>query len=208
MTVGAPKAPPSASCKPLAATLNNAQQSMKKSDIYEIAIKILGLYLFFTAIGLLRDVLTSFAVMTQAKQNPDAFGDFDQTPFFILSIANFLFIIFFATFLTFKTKTIVKLVCNPTDYNETSTLFADRKVIYEMALVIMGLLLIVWTLPDFAFRLKNHIQLIQSNLPTKGYDTNFIITSAIKIVVGLIAIVYAKPISTILVKDNKNGRTE
>ncbi|GCD78994.1 hypothetical protein [Schleiferia thermophila] len=181
---------------------------MKKSDIYEISIKILGLYLFFTSIGLLRDVLTTFAVMTQAKQNPDAFGDFDQTPFFILSIANFTFVILFAGFMTFKTKTITKLVCKPTDYEETSSLFADRKVIYELALVIMGLLIILWTLPDFAFKVKNHIQLVQSNMPTKDYDTNFIITSAIKIVVGLISIIYAKSISTILIKVDKNGQTE
>lgn len=181
---------------------------MKKSDIYEIAIKILGLYLFFTSIGLLHDVLTTFAVMTQAKQNPDAFGDFEQTPFFILSIANFVFAILIGAFLTLNTKTIVRFVCKPTDYEETSSLFTDRKVIYEIALVIMGLLLIVWTLPDLAFKLKNHIQLVQSNLPTIDYDTNFIITSAIKIVFGLIAIVFAKSISTILINDKKNGKAE
>lgn len=181
---------------------------MKKSDIYEIAIKILGLYLFFTSIGLMRNVLTTFVVMTQAKQNPDAFGDFDQTPFFILSIANFAFVILFAAFLTLKTKTIVKFVCRPTDYEETSSFFADRKVIYELALVIMGLILAVWTLPDFAFKLKSHIQLVQCNMPTKDYDTNFIITSAIKIFIGLITIIYAKSISTILVKDSKNGQTD
>jgi hypothetical protein len=181
---------------------------MKKSDIYEIAIKILGLYLLFTSISLLREVLTTFAVMTQAKQNPEAFGDFDQTPFLILNIANFAFVILITAFITLKTKTIVKFVCKQTDYEETSSLFADRKVIYEIALVIMGLLLIVWTLPDFAFNLKNSIQLVQSNMPTKEYDTYFIITSATKIVVGLIAIIYAKSISTILIKDNKNGQTE
>jgi hypothetical protein len=181
---------------------------MKKSDIYEISIKILGLYLFFTSIGLVRDILTTFAVWTQAKQNPDAFGDIDQTPFLILSIANFLFVILFAAFMTLKSKTITKFVCKPQDYEETSSLFADRKVIYELALVIMGLLIIVWTLPDFAFKLKNHVQLVQSNMPTKDYDTNFIITSAIKISVGLIAIINAKSISTILIKDNKNGQTE
>jgi len=176
---------------------------MKKSDIYEISIKILGLYLFFTSIELVREVLTSFAVMTQAKLDPVAFGNFDQSPFFILSIANFVFVILIATFMTFKTETIVKLVCKPTDFVETSTLFVDRKVIYEMALAIMGLLLIVWTLPDFVFRLKNYFQLIQSNIPNKVYDTNFIITSTIKIVVGLGVVIYAKSISTILAK-NKN----
>jgi hypothetical protein len=179
---------------------------MKKSDIYEIAIKILGLYLFFTSIALLRDMMTTYSVLTQSKQNPEAFGGFDQTPFFILSITNFGLVILFAMFLTLKTKTIVKFVCRPTDYEETSSLFADRKVIYEIALVIMGLLVIVWTFPDFFFKLKNHIQNVQNSIPTKDYDINFIITSAIKIIVGLIAIIYAKSISTILVKDNKMDR--
>lgn len=181
---------------------------MKKSDIYEIAIKILGLYLFFSSIGLLRDLLTISVVMTQTKQNPDAFGGIDQTPFFILSIAYFVFVILFALFLIFKTKSIVKLVCRPADYEETTYLFADRKVIYEIALVIMGLLMILWTLPDFAFKLKSYIQYTQNNIPTKDYDTNFIIISAIKIVVGLVAIIYAKSISTTLAKDNKNGKPE
>jgi hypothetical protein len=176
---------------------------VKKSDIYEIAIKILGLYLFFTSIGLLRDVLTTFTVMLQAKQNPDTFGDLDQSSFFILSIANFLLVIVFATFLTFKTKAIARVICKQTDYEETSALFADRKVIYEMALVLMGLLIIVETIPDFSIKLKNHIQLVQSSMPTKDYDTNFLIISAIKIIVGLIAVIYAKSISTILIKEIK-----
>ena len=181
---------------------------MKKSDIYEIVIKVLGLYLFYTSIGLLRDVVTAFALMQEAKKDPHSFGDFDQTTFFILSIANFVIVILFASILTFSTRTIVKLICKLTDYSETATLFADRKVIYEMAIAIMGLLLIAWTLPGLAFRLSNHIQLVQSNMPTKNYDTNLIITEAIKIVVGLIAVIFAKSISLILVRDSKNKPTE
>ena len=181
---------------------------MKKSDIYEIAIKILGLYLFFTVIGLLRDLLFAFAYMDEAKRNSDLFEQIDPTPYFILSIANFMVVILFASFLTFKSKAIVKLVCKSTDYNETATLFTDKKVIYEMALAIMGLLLIVWTLPDLAFRLKNYIQFVQNDMPTKNYDTNFLITSTIKIIVGLIAIIYARAISIFLIRDSKNGRVK
>src|SRR5688500_5773200 len=113
---------------------------MKKSDIYEIAIKILGIYLFFTCIGLLSDVLATLAMMSQTDQ----FTPGDTSMYrmlFLLSIANFLFVALFTAFLTFKTRTIVKFVCKPADYEASSTLFADRKVMYEMALVVMGLLL-------------------------------------------------------------------
>jgi len=168
---------------------------MKKSDIYEIVIKVLGLYLFYTSIGLLYDILATYSVIIQSKRFADDTGGFNQTPFFILSIANFVVVILFASFLTFSTKAIVKLICKPTDYNETATLFADRKVIYEMALVIMGLLLIVWTLPDLAFKLTNYIQLVQSGMPTKDYDANFLITAAIKIVVVGTACNYLRKIN-------------
>ena len=173
---------------------------MKKSDIYEITIKILGLYLFFTSIGLLRDMLTTFAVMTQTNENPE-FGNFDQTPFFILSIANFVFVVIFSAFLTFKTKSIVSFVCNQKDFEETSSIFADRKVIYEIALVIMGLLLIIWTLPDFAFKLKNHFQTVQNNMLTIDQNADFIFPSIIKIIIGIVTIIYAKSIATILERE-------
>ena len=202
------KSPPTASIDRYQQPKTTLQQTMKKSDIYEIAIKLLGLYLFFTSIGLLREVLTTITAMTLAKQNPEGFGDFNQTPFFILSLANFVFVVLFAAFMTLKTKTIVKFICKPTDFKETSSLFAERIVIYEIALVIMGLLLIFWTLPDFAFSLRNHIILVQSKMPNNNYDSNFIIISAIKIIVGLIAIIYAKSIAAILIKEKKDGQTE
>jgi len=177
---------------------------MKKSDIYEISIKILGIYLFFTSIGLLREVLTTVSVIFIDKQNAHSLNESGATAFSILSLANFLFVIVFASFLTFRTKSIVKFVCKSTDFNETTNIFADRKVIYEIALVIMGLLLITWTLPDFAFKLKSHIQQIQSEMSINNFDINFIYVSAIKIVVGLIAILNAKSLSKLMVKNSDN----
>lgn len=181
---------------------------MRKSDIYEVAIKIFGLYLLFTSIDLLTAMLTTVVMLTQVKQHPQAFGSFDQMPFFILSVANFVLVVLFALFLILKTKAIVKFVCNPTDYEETGSLFADRKVIYEIALVLMGLLLTVWILPDFVITLKEHIIVVQSDMPTDQYNTNFMITAAIKIVVGIMVIIYAKSLSTLFVKVNKKGNTE
>lgn len=176
---------------------------MKKSDIYEIAIKILGLYLFFTCTALLREVLTYILSMVNNSLQPNTNGGFNETPFFILALVNLVFVVWFASFLTFRTKTIVRLVCISEDYEETSTLFADRKVIYEIALVLMGLLLIIWTLPDFVFQLKNYYSMVQFNVDNKNYIKSFILTSAIKIIVGLIAIIYAKAIAKIIVRDHK-----
>lgn len=177
---------------------------MKKSDIYEIAIKLLGIYLFFTAIELFNNVLIYCMFYFQAKTNPNLFGNFDQRPLFILSIVYLILVILFASLLTFKTKMLVKLVCKPDDYTDTASLFADRKVIYEMALLIMGLLTIVWALPDFIFQVKNYLQL-KDSLPNNDNSINFIVQSGIKIAIGLVAVVYANVIAKLFVRNNKNA---
>lgn len=176
---------------------------MKKSDIYEIVIKVFGLYLFFTTIELLNDVLTTFTVWATANQTKGVFDGVNYLLFFILAIVSFAIKLFFAAFFTFRTKVVAKFICGPKDYRETATLFTERKEVYEMALVIMGLLLIIWTIPDLVFKLRTHIQLVQSNTPTDYYDTAFIVTAAIKVTVGLAATIFAKPVSSILVKGNK-----
>ncbi|MBL0049222.1 MAG: hypothetical protein IPP32_14140 [Bacteroidetes bacterium] len=45
-------------------------------------------------------------------------------------------------------------------------------------------------------------------MQTKENDTNFIITSAIKLIVGLIAIIYARPISKSFAKNDSTGQPE
>ena len=76
---------------------------MKKSDIFEVAVKILGLYLFVLVIGSLRDISMYLAVV--GAQKPGSFGDFNQTPFLLISVFYFLVLFAFAFLLTFKTKT-------------------------------------------------------------------------------------------------------
>ena len=105
------------------------------------------------------------AVITQ---NADSLTESIETAFAILILASFLFVILFASFLTFGTRWIVKLVYNSNDFNETITLFADRRVIYEIALAIMGLLLIICKLPDLAFKLGIRIQQTRSEMPTNN----------------------------------------
>ncbi len=172
---------------------------MKKSDIYEVAIKLLGIYLFFNAIESVNNVLNYCVMYVQTKDNPELFGNFDQRPLFILSIVNLILVILFASLLTFKTKMLVKLVCKPDDYTDTASLFADRKVIYEIALLIMGLFTIVWALPDFIFQVKNYLQL-KDSLPDNDNSTNFILQSGIKIMIGVAAVMYANTIAKLFVR--------
>ena len=181
---------------------------MKKSDLYELAIKILGLYLVIIIIGQLREILIYLTIFLQSRSNPHAFGDFDQTPVFLVYLLGFIVLTIFSGLLIFKTRQITKLVCKPRDYEESANLFAEKEAIYEIALVLVGLVTLVLTLPDFIFKLNNHISLVKANLPTKDNDTAFLITSGLKIIVGLIAIIYASQVSRFLTKKKIDNLTD
>jgi hypothetical protein len=178
---------------------------MKKIDLYEIAIKILGLYLVVIIISDIRVVVFYLTSWTQQKNNPDMFGDFDDTPALLATVLGFLALITLSSFLIFRTRQIATLISQKTDIEEDLKLFADRKTIYEICLVLLGLITVVLTLPDFIIKLKNHIRLVQSNVPTPDYnwtyyDTTFLITSGIKIGIGIIAIIYSDQLSNWLTK--------
>jgi len=181
---------------------------MRKSDIYEIAIKILGLYLIVIVIGQLREVIIYATILIQTKNHPDAFESFNQTPIFMVTVFSFLILAAFSGLLILRTKKLTKLICKEEDFEETIKFFTDKKTIYEISLTLVGLLTIILTLPDLVYNLKNHIQLVQNDFSTKNDETSFLIVSGIKFIVGLLAIIFSKAISNFLTGDNnKTNKT-
>lgn len=176
---------------------------MKKSDIYEVAIKILGIYLFFNSFGLLREFFYTVMLLVEINNEPEIYSDFSPMLIFLMSVVDLGLVVFIAYLLTFKTKSVVKLVCRSTDYEESASMLADRKNLYELAIMVMGLIIIMWTVPDFSIKLKAYVSMVQRDIPTRNYDTNFLISSLIKIGLGIAAVVYAKSISSALDKKNK-----
>ncbi len=179
---------------------------MKKSDIYEIAIKILGLYLVIKVLGLLKEVLTMFIFLLQTKNNShNSLVEFDQTPIFLVTLFNFFLVAVFAAILIFNTKKIAKLICKKADYEENSKLFTEKKTIYEMVLTIVGLLTIIIAVPELAITLKTYIHLFQYN-SSKNNDLSFMIIAGLKIIIGITVVFYSKSISNYLAKSKTENK--
>lgn len=181
---------------------------MKKSDIYEIAIKILGLYLVISVIDHFKEVISYATVFIQYQDKPEQFGGFNQTPIFIVTIFNFILLTALAWLLIFKTRQLTSLICKKEDYVETAKLFTDKKTIIEIALIIVGLSTIIWTIPEFAVKLKNYVYMTQHSFTTTMNDKTFLYIGGVKIVVGVIAVYYAKSISSYMSTDRKEKEKE
>jgi len=161
---------------------------MKKSDIYEITIKILGVYLLVSNLSKVPGFFTflkSFSAISGADHAAE------QMNMFWLNIINFVFMLALSIFLIAGTKLITRLVTNTADKQENVKLFADRKVIYEIALIIIGGLLIVNTVPDLLYRLYNM---------SSATDQNSAISSITKVLVGILTVAYGKRIAAFFAK--------
>jgi hypothetical protein len=94
-------------------------------------------------------------------------------------------------FLIAGTKLITRAVTNATDKQENIKLFADRKVIYEIALIIIGGLLIVNNVPDLLYRIYNM---------SSENDKNAVISSITRVFVGILAVAFGKRIAIFFAK--------
>ena len=161
---------------------------MKKSDIYEITIKILGVYLLVSNLSKIPGFFTflsSFGAITAADHATA------QMNLFWLNIVNFVFLLALSLFLIAGTKLITRLITDAADKQEDVNLFAESKVIYEIALIIIGGLLIVNTVPDLLYRLYNL---------SSGTDQNAIMSSVAKILVGILTVAFGKRIAAFFAK--------
>lgn len=168
---------------------------MKKIDLYEIAVKLLGLYLIIAIIDQLKVILAYIPFI--ARQD-NSTSDVDQSILFWAMCGGLIMLIVFAWLLIFRTEQIAGWITRPADTKEEIKIPADRKLIFEVCLVLLGLILIVWTLPDFIIKLRNYITFIQHDIPFRNYNPEFLIASAIKIFIGVLAIAYSAPIANLL----------
>ena len=168
---------------------------MKKSDIYEIAIKILGIYFLVTIIQLM---VGSFAYLSAMIFNSNLSSD--NMLYAGVSLFVFIIMILLDLCFIFKTDMIVRMICKSSDFEQDVPFTVSRKSVYEIALVLMGLIIIVWAFPDFIYKIWNYVQSLQMNTENKSS----LITSGIRILVGLIAVVYSTAIANFLAKEKAN----
>jgi hypothetical protein len=170
---------------------------MKKSDVYEIAIKILGLFMLthlidqsYSFIEVYRNIAELFS-----NEGPDYFGT--TKLHVLLDSQNLLATIILVWLFIFKTRWLTRRLCKPADFTEDVKLFAEKRVIYEISMRITGLLMIAWTLPDFSLKIKSLISRANSRFE-EGYNFDFLWKYGIQILLGCILILAANAIASFL----------
>ncbi|WCT10264.1 hypothetical protein [Mucilaginibacter jinjuensis] len=167
---------------------------MKKTDVYEIAVRLMGIYLITQIIYSLRGILE--ILFYSATSTTQGFGGT------ILLSAVFGLVMFSLTsyFLIFRTKIIVAKITKPDNVEDEVKLFAGKKTIYEIALVLIGGLTFIWSLPDVCYGIYNYFHLRSNGLMPPNQLPGITI-EVIKLLFGILIILSADLLSTAFSKE-------
>jgi hypothetical protein len=182
---------------------------MKKTEIYEIAIKLFGLYIF---INILQQLFEFALVFWSANAlfNLRSIYELSNSPFslpitvFVVGGFGLLISIFVSWLMIFKTKIIVTRISSQSDLERTLSPFPKQELIYEFAIIISGIVLIASAIPEFTFKSISYIRQLKHSDSIRPSIYISLVPSALKLVIGIFALVAGKRFAVHLGKDKNN----
>ena len=122
---------------------------MKKKDIYEVTIKILGIIAIYKLIETLIACITNFIIFIAISTNTkfDLAGIF-QTNYYIVYIISIMLYGLFGFLFLFSTDKILRLL-KLTDSSEF-TLQIEKKTIYHIAVLMIGIFMFAYSCDKLA----------------------------------------------------------
>ena len=178
---------------------------MKKVDIYEILLKVFGLYFLFS---ILMKIEVFFITIWSALQfetfNNDPseglFQNIKWLPTILIIILYFGLLFFLFYMLFYKTDTIIKRIAKPADYETMTISFINQKFTYKLISIVFGLLMIGNSIPDLIIAINEKIYYVQNNFDYSNFSNVGITSNAIKTIIGLVLIIGAELFASLLSK--------
>lgn len=173
---------------------------MKKIELYEISIKIIGIYFLLSTLGILKEIISTCLMLF--SNDSLVYNDSSSIYKMMLLISgfNFIFQLTASSLIIWKAKVIANKITRNSSSEENVSINLDKQTILQIAISISAFLVFFHTIPDFLFNLKNYAELIFNDMPTRDFDTSVITVSAIKTIISAFAIMYSQKISSFLSK--------
>ena len=167
---------------------------MKKADIYEIAAKLMGIYLITQIIYSLRGILE--ILFYSATATTQEFGG----TILLSGVFGLVMLCLVSYFLVFRTKAVVAKIITLNEREDEVKLFAGKKTIYEIALVLIGGLTFIWSFPDVCYGIYNYFHLRSNGLMPPNQLPGITI-EVIRLLFGIVVILSADLLSTAFSKE-------
>jgi hypothetical protein len=166
---------------------------MRKRDLYEVALKLLGVYMIIKLIERLES--TIWWMYSYLFDN-----DLTAMPKMLI-VSNWITIsigVLVVYFLMFRTQSLINAMTKHQRVEEDDLLtdFTSRDQLYEMTLIILGSILLITNLPELIFNLSTSTLTADHRYTATG----MLYISGLKALVGLLTIIYAKFVAKRLIR--------
>ncbi len=180
---------------------------MRKTDLYEVTIKTLGFYMlslfFIRVVSVIYYLLFFFSEGKEKEYSLEGYASY-----YYLELVSLGFLTFGAWFFLFKTKWILKKVCVPEEFHESIQFTLDKQKIMELAIKVIALVLIIWSVPVFIMNLQVFLVkgMVLADL-FKDFNFNLMI-SGMKIIIGILLLFFSQHLLHFLMPEHKEGIEE
>ncbi|MBN2597409.1 MAG: hypothetical protein JXR82_11550 [Marinifilaceae bacterium] len=169
---------------------------MKKSDIIDLALKIFGIYVIIAALLYLKDL---HFIKSMFTQNIPDYMDFVGLGLFL---AGGIITFIIGYLLIFKSSKVAKKICKE-DFDINLAIDPNYSKTLEISLVIFGLYILIFQLPNFISGISQIATHFFENFPMNQQTMAYGIGSIIHYILGYVLLTNSKAITAWIIRINK-----
>lgn len=173
---------------------------VKKNTLYEIVLKIFGIYFILLIVNNIARVLTSLSYFFNDLEHSS--NAFSVSVFFMLflAIVPVLLLLYLIKLLLFKTNKVISLISVEEGDEIVFQGEYDKEIIIETLLVLSGIITILWSLPEFLLDLNLYFSAFVNIFFTEEFDFGFVTLTLMRFIIGVFTIKFSKQIAKYLTK--------
>jgi hypothetical protein len=173
---------------------------MKKTDIYEIVIKILGLVLLYQTMSQLGYIVYSVIEMfvPRSMDSLDGIGMSIEKAMQMIFLGAFILLLLTSFLLIFKSHKIARFINKGGEDDTVWNLSINRATLYEMTLLVIGAITLIQSAPTLLFRFNNWLRSSRLQVEFNDHPTYFIWIELVKAIFGIVIIYFSKSISNFI----------
>lgn len=161
---------------------------MKKKEIFDWALKIIGVLVFIYSIGSIKEFILFNLLSETNNHNQD-----------LLILILFVFLVLqwsIAALLTFRTRILTNLLFKK-EYDTTETPITSLNSIqlFKLGFILVGLSILVFSLPNFIVDLFKYISSVQKELVNNKFELTNIFIVGLRLVFSVVLIINSTRLS-------------
>ncbi|MEZ5015395.1 MAG: hypothetical protein R2794_14015 [Chitinophagales bacterium] len=180
---------------------------MKRSDLYEVAVKMLGMYLLFTALLYFQYFITGVIGIFSISADLSSMMGFQM-----IYILQFVFAVVVGICIIRQSAKVTRWICKASDFEKDLNMQLSRQTIYEIAIVLLGLILLLGVVQQTVELITSFVikQNTRDFMPSAGQNdlTIQLITLILKVVIAFYALTQSANLSAALTRNKPQHSAE